>query len=133
MLYLIQMSVNILHFISTYTNAIFTSVNWICDAILHHRSIFEVPNKGCKELVECVVCLSTIKEDDEIRELRCKHLFHKDCLDRCVEHKHNTCPLCRDYLEGPRMIYEVDWEMLVFNFCSINGSCDDDFNRWWLR
>ena len=57
-----------------------------------------------EESVECVVCLSKIDEDDEIRELRCDHLFHKGCLDRCVEYKHTTCPLCR----------EIDFLFFVF-------------------
>ncbi|XWS26509.1 hypothetical protein CRYUN_Cryun26dG0037900 [Craigia yunnanensis] len=62
----------------------------------------------------CAVCLSQLKEGDEVRELRnCFHVFHKDCIDRWVDydqdhdhdydhdHKndhedhHKTCPLCR--------------------------------------
>lgn len=66
----------------------------------------------------CAVCLSRLKEGDEVRELRnCCHVFHKDCIDRWVDydhqdqdvvdddhdHDHNehhednhkTCPLCR--------------------------------------
>ncbi|XP_022730878.1 E3 ubiquitin-protein ligase RHA2A-like [Durio zibethinus] len=62
----------------------------------------------------CAVCLSQLKEGDEVRELRnCRHLFHKDCIDRWVDYgqdhdhdydhdhdnddedNHKTCPLCR--------------------------------------
>lgn len=50
----------------------------------------------------CAVCLSQLDEHDEVRELRnCRHVFHKDCIDRWVDHdadhddNHNSCPLCR--------------------------------------
>ncbi|KAH1067520.1 hypothetical protein J1N35_032507 [Gossypium stocksii] len=63
----------------------------------------------------CAVCLSQLKEGDEVRELRnCCHVFHKDCIDRWVDYdedqdhdhhdydhdqddsnNHKTCPLCR--------------------------------------
>ncbi|KAK9051143.1 hypothetical protein SSX86_027769 [Deinandra increscens subsp. villosa] len=85
------------------------------------------------EPMDCAVCLSKIEEDDEIRVLRCDHLFHKSCLDRCVEYRHTTCPLCRDYLSGPRMVCELGRELLVFNFWSDSRSRDDDFDRLWIR
>ncbi|KAF0907588.1 hypothetical protein E2562_018395 [Oryza meyeriana var. granulata] len=45
---------------------------------------------------ECVVCLSGIEEGDEVRELRCRHLFHRGCLDQwLVARPPATCPLCR--------------------------------------
>ncbi|GJU26766.1 zinc finger, CCHC-type containing protein [Tanacetum coccineum] len=87
------------------------------------------------EPVDCAVCLSKIEEDDEIRVLRCDHLFHKGCLDRCVEYRHTTCPLCRDFLgAGPRMVCELGRELLIFSFCSNgNYSSDVDYGRWWIR
>ncbi|XP_076919170.1 E3 ubiquitin-protein ligase RHA2A-like [Bidens hawaiensis] len=86
-------------------------------------------HQTANELVECAVCLSTIEEDDEIRVLRCNHLFHKGCLDQCVEYRHTTCPLCRDVLAGPRMVGELGRELLNFSFCST----DDDCDNWWIR
>ncbi|GLJ55465.1 hypothetical protein SUGI_1190920 [Cryptomeria japonica] len=48
---------------------------------------------------ECAVCLSSFEEDDEIRELcNCCHIFHKNCLDKWLDHDQNTCPLCRSSL-----------------------------------
>ncbi|MFS8017740.1 putative transcription factor C2H2 family [Helianthus anomalus] len=85
------------------------------------------------EPVDCAICLSTIEDDDEIRVLRCDHLFHKGCLDRCVEYRHTTCPLCRDVLAGPRMVCELGRELLCFSFCSTSGSTDDDGDMWWIR
>ncbi|KAI3778854.1 hypothetical protein L2E82_08241 [Cichorium intybus] len=136
------MSGNFVNLISTCISFISTDLKWIWNA-LHHRSILEVPIKGPLELessrlhhdpmsnepVECAVCLSAIQDDDEITELRCKHLFHKDCLDRCAEHRHTKCPLCRDNLARPRMVCELGRELLVFCFCSGNISANDDFDR----
>ncbi|WOL04575.1 RING-H2 finger protein ATL50 [Canna indica] len=48
--------------------------------------------------VECVFCLSDVEEGEEVRELRCKHLFHRRCLDRWLVERRATCPLCRDAL-----------------------------------
>ncbi|KVH97513.1 RING-H2 finger protein ATL11-like [Cynara cardunculus var. scolymus] len=106
---------------------------------LHHlpqKSQLGLPQLqwSSKEPVECAVCLSDIEEDEEIRVLRCDHLFHKRCLDRCIEYRHTTCPLCRDILAGPRMVCELGRELLFFSFCSTNSSShDDDFDRWWIR
>ncbi|KAF2286975.1 hypothetical protein GH714_036527 [Hevea brasiliensis] len=51
--------------------------------------------KGSKQGLECAVCLS-IFEDTEILRLlpKCKHAFHKNCIDRWLE-SHSSCPLCR--------------------------------------
>ncbi|CAJ1940616.1 unnamed protein product [Sphenostylis stenocarpa] len=48
----------------------------------------------------CAVCLSQLEVDDEVRELmNCYHVFHRECIDRWLEHEHEnhnpTCPLCR--------------------------------------
>ncbi|KVH96331.1 RING-H2 finger protein ATL64-like [Cynara cardunculus var. scolymus] len=119
-------------------------LNWVWDFLIHlsffhHQTVFPVTENSLTdpptgELVECAVCLSNIKEDEEKGVLRCKHLFHRKCLDRCLEHRHTTCPLCRDYLVAPRMVCELGRELIVFNFCDGNGgSGDDHFDQWWLR
>ncbi|KAF8028069.1 hypothetical protein BT93_E0859 [Corymbia citriodora subsp. variegata] len=47
----------------------------------------------------CAVCLSGIEKGDEVRELsNCSHAFHRECLDRWVDHKQVTCPVCRSLL-----------------------------------
>lgn len=46
--------------------------------------------------VDCAVCLSAIGGRDEVRRLsNCRHVFHRACLDRWMEHDQRTCPLCR--------------------------------------
>ncbi|XP_047065303.1 E3 ubiquitin-protein ligase Arkadia-like [Lolium rigidum] len=48
--------------------------------------------------VECVFCLSGVEEGEEVRELRCRHVFHRACLDRWLATPPATCPLCRSRL-----------------------------------
>ncbi|KAF2313554.1 hypothetical protein GH714_011639 [Hevea brasiliensis] len=41
----------------------------------------------------CPVCLDSVRNRDEIRELcNCSHVFHKECLDKCVDEGQVTCP-----------------------------------------
>lgn len=52
---------------------------------------------GGRQLPEsCAVCLYEFEGDAEVRRLsNCRHVFHRCCLDRWVEHDQRTCPLCR--------------------------------------
>ena len=44
----------------------------------------------------CAVCLFEFSEEEEIRCMRnCKHIFHRTCVDRWIDHDQKTCPLCR--------------------------------------
>ncbi|GJN37898.1 hypothetical protein PR202_gb26897 [Eleusine coracana subsp. coracana] len=47
---------------------------------------------------ECAFCLSAVRDGDEVRELRCQHVFHRACLDAWLVRPRATCPLCRDRL-----------------------------------
>ncbi|CAL1380206.1 unnamed protein product [Linum trigynum] len=35
-----------------------------------------------KSAAECAVCLSDFHKGESVRKLDCKHVFHRDCLDR---------------------------------------------------
>ncbi|KAM7487567.1 hypothetical protein LguiB_025051 [Lonicera macranthoides] len=89
------------------------------------------PKSGSEGSVECAVCLSGIEEGNEIREIRCDHLFHKDCLDKWVKGSRNlTCPLCRCSLGPRRIASEQGEELLFFKFSSFSSS---ERIRWGLR
>lgn len=83
------------------------------------------------EQVECAICLSVIGEDEEIKELRCRHLFHEACLDQWLRLRNRTCPLCRDNLVLPRVVSEFGHELQVFDFGSLDNTRNEGL--WWLR
>lgn len=55
-----------------------------------HYKNFEIKDK-CDT---CSVCIEKFKDEDTCRELRCHHLFHKNCIDAWLE-DNIKCPLCR--------------------------------------
>ncbi|KAL3429952.1 hypothetical protein BDV09DRAFT_31447 [Aspergillus tetrazonus] len=42
----------------------------------------------------CVVCLEPVLRSQVIRELKCLHVFHRECLDKWYLQDHYNCPLC---------------------------------------
>ncbi|KAJ6138504.1 hypothetical protein N7471_004990 [Penicillium samsonianum] len=55
-------------------------------------------NLGLSEAVDgqfvCAVCLEQVDRTQEIRELRCLHVFHRECLEKWFLGDHFNCPLC---------------------------------------
>ncbi|KAL5776467.1 hypothetical protein ACOSP7_009393 [Xanthoceras sorbifolium] len=95
------------------------------------------PGQGSQvevEAIDCAVCLcDTQEEEEEIRELKCGHLFHRVCLDMWLANKHATCPLCRGPVAPPRLVTELGEEVLSFNCFSSSSSSSRERDRWWLR
>ncbi|XP_068134503.1 E3 ubiquitin-protein ligase RNF130 isoform X1 [Hyperolius riggenbachi] len=54
--------------------------------------------KGDKETEpdfdHCAVCIESYKQNDIVRVLPCKHVFHKVCVDPWLS-EHCTCPMCK--------------------------------------
>ncbi|KAG6505778.1 E3 ubiquitin-protein ligase At4g11680-like [Zingiber officinale] len=46
------------------------------------------------EDAECCICLLPYNDGDELRELPCRHHFHRHCVDKWL-HINATCPLCK--------------------------------------
>lgn len=66
---------------------------------------------GESDAVTCAVCLNEFENSDEIRQLtNCCHIFHKNCLDKWLEHDQKTCPLCRSCLMSDVVEEEVTEE-----------------------
>ncbi|GAB2261696.1 hypothetical protein Droror1_Dr00002693 [Drosera rotundifolia] len=42
----------------------------------------------------CCICLAKYVNNDELRELPCSHLFHKECVDKWLK-INALCPLCK--------------------------------------
>ncbi|XP_031100781.1 E3 ubiquitin-protein ligase RHA2B-like [Ipomoea triloba] len=87
---------------------------------------------GESEAVECAVCLCKIEEGEEVGDLRCNHIFHRDCLDRWLATGRNSCPLCRTQVKsaaGRRLFDDRYREVIEFDFFSGRR----DGCTWWLR
>ncbi|CAI9281714.1 unnamed protein product [Lactuca saligna] len=122
-----------------------THLKWALDFLTHliffHHRMVSLPedhyhhgggSAASFDEVECGVCSRKIEDDDEMRESRCNHFFHRHCLDVWIACRRTTCPLCHDSLtkiDGGRMI--GDWEVLYFDYC--NARSDSDYGSWWLR
>ncbi|KAJ4941396.1 hypothetical protein JOQ06_011276, partial [Pogonophryne albipinna] len=61
----------------------------------------EQADKGLK----CPVCLLEFEEEESVREMPCKHLFHSGCILPWLG-KTNSCPLCRLELPTDNPEYE---------------------------
>lgn len=69
----------------------------------------------------CSVCLCEFQGWDEIRRLmNCRHIFHRDCLDRWMGMGQKSCPLCRTPLFWKKTRGDLDeWDWIddeVFDF-----------------
>ena len=42
----------------------------------------------------CTICLEEFKFDEELKKLKCGHMYHKECLKPWLENK-KRCPICR--------------------------------------
>ena len=42
---------------------------------------------------ECFICIDEFKENELLKQLKCGHIFHKECLGQWLL-KNNNCPIC---------------------------------------
>ncbi|KAH0465451.1 hypothetical protein IEQ34_005554 [Dendrobium chrysotoxum] len=47
---------------------------------------------------DCRVCLVRFDSNSVVNRLPCGHLFHKSCVERWLDYRKDTCPLCRSHL-----------------------------------
>lgn len=49
---------------------------------------------------ECALCMESFAESDELRVLKCRHYFHKACIDEWLvvgqKSKSRSCPVCQN-------------------------------------
>lgn len=67
-----------------------------------------------RQLIEnqpiCSICLTEFERDVFLKELRCGHFFHSECIDPWLLNEKAVCPVCR------RGIYDVD-EWVLISIC----------------
>ncbi|PGH06785.1 hypothetical protein AJ79_06426 [Helicocarpus griseus UAMH5409] len=62
--------------------------------------IAESPDGATKipilESERCLICLSDYEAAEEVRQLtKCRHMYHRECIDEWLTTGRNSCPLCR--------------------------------------
>ena len=54
---------------------------------------------GCagdgRDAPQCYICLEAFRGGEEIRELPCRHAFHRACVDKWLLRSSRKCPTCR--------------------------------------
>lgn len=58
------------------------------------RTLYTKNAKGKLEAPVCCICLTNMKLNDQITQLKCKHMFHYQCIDKWIQTK-EECPFCR--------------------------------------
>ncbi|KAJ9419424.1 hypothetical protein QL093DRAFT_2363981 [Fusarium oxysporum] len=43
----------------------------------------------------CAICIEVLRDQDNVRQLKCKHVFHTGCIDSWFQRHHVDCPLCK--------------------------------------
>jgi len=55
----------------------------------------------------CIICMADYEDEDEVRELKCGHYFHKDCIDTWLKRK-KICPLCNQPIHQAQNLFAND-------------------------
>ena len=87
--------------ISRHNNIINENANNINERLINHEACnpqniekIEIQFKNNLYQNECTICLENFNENEILYELKCKHYYHKTCIDDWLSKK-RTCPLCR--------------------------------------
>ncbi|KAL3437186.1 hypothetical protein BDV09DRAFT_183624 [Aspergillus tetrazonus] len=43
----------------------------------------------------CCICLDTVRPDDLVHSIPCRHVFHAGCLEFWYLYENDNCPLCQ--------------------------------------
>ncbi|QKX61484.1 uncharacterized protein TRUGW13939_08635 [Talaromyces rugulosus] len=59
----------------------------------------------------CVICFDQVELSHGIHELKCMHVFHKQCLEKWYLRSHYTCPMCHQqfFHERSRPAHDYIW------------------------
>ena len=57
----------------------------------------------------CSICLEKVGEGESVRRLRCKHLFHTQCIDAWLTESSDACPDCAHAHSRTRAVVRGYW------------------------
>jgi hypothetical protein len=44
---------------------------------------------------DCSICMGHMEKDEIVTELKCKHMFHTECIETYLKQYNHKCPVCR--------------------------------------
>jgi len=65
--------------------------NKIKDKIMNIPQVYYKKNQY--DNFECYICYDEFKDNELLKQIKCKHLFHKECLSQWLMNN-NNCPVC---------------------------------------
>lgn len=79
----------------------FLEEQWVLQAETRYNNILKESPEGLYtkatsdyEQPKCVICLVEFAENQPIRTLACRHIFHKNCIEEWIKAKINDIPKC---------------------------------------
>ena len=84
--------------------------NSIRESLTHLESYKKVKSSDEELKQECVICLEKYEVGQYKRQLhKCKHVFHKKCIDKWLVKVKMECPICRcDYSAPEENLDEIE-------------------------
>ena len=58
-------------------------------------------------IMECSICLNTIRATRTTKELVCGHTYHGACIDSWILSGGRSCPLCRNHIPSVETLYKM--------------------------
>ena len=83
------------------------------------------------ETKECVISMNEFKNGDEIIQLPCKHIFHKESIETWLKEESSKCPICRFELDYKEV--KNDDNIIVEDFDTSNNMTTDISNNVFDR
>tara|TARA_A100001015_G_C15006654_1_gene721016 strand:+ start:904 stop:1419 length:516 start_codon:yes stop_codon:yes gene_type:complete len=71
---------------------------------------------------ECSICLDVVENNDFVKLINCKHIFHKSCIDEWQK-INNTCPLCRKNISNYYRVKTSSYFRKINNIAEIKENC----------
>ncbi|MAT48771.1 MAG: hypothetical protein CMA27_02950 [Euryarchaeota archaeon] len=83
------------------------------------------------ETKECVISMNEFKNGDEIIQLPCKHIFHKESIETWLKEESSKCPVCRFELDYKEV--KNNDNIIVEDFDASNNTTTDTSNNVFNR
>lgn len=69
------------------------------DFSISSSSLLKFSDLTDKSVPSCTICFEDFKDSDDVRVLKCRHLYHPECIDRWLIGHSKSCPCCRNKIE----------------------------------